>query len=182
MTDEVKKDEFLVKETAEVPKETAVDKSLLLPGLSGNNPPVPVKGSVKDTNLTNQDGQPLENNSLITGEVLSSDVRVIDKSKEVDLTQPVSNADGTELGKTEVDKDHHERLGERDTVVMDRVSGNPVLVQNRFKEGTQEEFQRLLAEADNSLDGAKIGDIGVGHRYFNLMNKARQYGKDHGLI
>lgn len=139
----------------------AKDNSLLLPGLatadkqgekkpfddgSGvrsalegkDNPPVLTTGDIKDNNLTNQDGQSLD--------------------------------------------DHHERLSERDSIVIDKVSGNPVLVQNRFKEDKLEEFKKMLDVAHSSLDGAGIGDIGVAHPYFGLMNKARLFGKNHGLI
>lgn len=150
--------------------------------VSGEYPPVLTHGEPRNTNMTNQDGQPLENNELVTGKVLYSNVKIVDKSKEVDINNPVNVDDGTSLGKTVVDKDHPERMEDRDQVVIDRVSGNPVLVQGRVKENKREKFQKLMDDAHKSLDGAKVGEIGLGHPFHGLMNAARKFGKDHGLI
>lgn len=129
---------------------------LLLPSLksqtpsatASQNPPVLDKGRVQDTNLTNQDGQPLESETTV------------------------------ELK----DNETHERMEERDKIVIDQVSKNPVLVRTRIKEDKLEEYQKLLEMAHKSLDDAQIGDLPVVHPYWGLAERARQFGKANGLI
>jgi hypothetical protein len=151
-----------------------------------NNPPVLDKGRVKDTNLTNQDGQPLENNPLVTGDTGKGSqgmgLKVDDKSKVIDERLPVNTADGTSAGAGLVATDDHERMEERDKIVIDRVSGNPVLVQPRIREDKLEEYKNLLKQAHDSLDGANPGEVAIAHPYWGLSERARQFGKSNGLI
>lgn len=151
----------------------------------GKNPPVAEHGRVQDTNLTNQNGQPLENSKVNTGDTgVGNPALGLKTNKDgiLDERIPTNLASGTTAGDTVVDKDHPERMEDRDRVVIDRVSGNPVLVQGRVKEDKREEFKALMDRAHDSLDGAKVGEIGLGHPFHGLMERARQFGKAHGLI
>ena len=145
---------------------------------SGKNPPVLTHGRVKDTNLVNQDGQPLENNPLVTGNTGFA----VTKDGVVDERIPVNTADGTTGGTTDVNRDQHERMEERDQVVIDRVSGNPVVVRGRIREDDRKVFEEMSNQAHDSLKGSTIQEIGLNHPYWGLMEKARQFGKSKGLI
>src|SRR4051812_20715603 len=166
------------------PTDNAVNQTKDSTGTS--NPPVLDKGRVKDTNLTNQDGQPLENNPLVTGDTGKGSqgmgLKVDDKSKVIDERLPVNTADGTSAGAGRVAVDDHERMEERDKIVIDRVSGNPVLVQPRIRENKLEEYKNLLKQAHDSLDGANPGEVAIAHPYWGLSERARQFGKSNGLI
>lgn len=152
---------------------------------AGNNPPVLDKGRPQDNNMVNQDGQPLENNQLATGDTgkgaPAPRFKVLPDGT-VDERIPVNTADGTTGGVTDVNKDQHERMEERDRVVVDRVSGNPVVVRGRIKEDDRKVFEEMSNEAHDSLKGSTITEIGLGHPYWGLMERARQFGKSKGLI
>lgn len=165
--------------------DTKVDEKTGRDENSGKNPPVLAKGRVKDTNMVNQDGQPLENSTLVTGDTgkgAPSSGFGVHPDGTVDERIPVNTADGTTGGATDVNKDQHERMEERDRVVIDRVSGNPVVVRGRIKEDDRKVFEEMSNQAHDSLKGSTITEIGLGHPYWGLMERARQFGKSKGLI
>lgn len=148
------------------------------------NPPALTKGRVQDNNLTNQDGQPLENNPIVTGDtgVGSPTGFRTNPDGTVDIRIPVNDAAGTSASSGIVDRDHPERMEDRDRVVVDKVSGNPVMVRARVHEDKRKEFEEKMSLAHDSLKGANIGEIGLTHPYWHLMEQARQFGKSYGLI
>lgn len=43
-------------------------------------------------------------------------------------------------------------------------------------------YKELLASAHDSLDGKQISDLGIGHPYWGMMNQARAYKAEKGII
>lgn len=122
----------------------------------GNNPNFVAHGEERNTNETNQDGQPIPAGAS-------------DGSNVAHVENPVVVEEGA--------------LPAGVQVVKDRVSGDNVVVSSPVSsEENLLEFQRLLDEAHKSLGDSKIGDIGTGHNYWSLMEKARRYGKEKGLL
>jgi hypothetical protein len=119
----------------------------------GDNPNYVAHGEPRNNNETNQDGQPL----------------------------PAGATDGSNVAHTETGETTTLPPGTQ--VVKDRVSGHDVVVTSPVVNvENQEEFKRLLDEAHKSLGDSKIGEVGTGHPYWGLMERARQFGKQKGLL
>lgn len=146
-----------------------------------NNPPTPLHGRVQDNNLTNQDGQPLENSPLTTGftgvagDEPNERIRG-DRNETGGFNAPPVASDGaTEPASMPLmeEKFHAEK---------DRVSGNTVIVRNKNNDDKIEEWKAMMKRAEDSLGDRQIGEIGLDHAYWNLQEQARKFGKDNGLI
>lgn len=144
-----------------------------------NNPPVATHGRVQDNDLTNQDGQPLENSPLTTGFTGvagdSTGKQFGNKNPQLTKDREVATADGHP-------SDQSMPLHEKFKAVVDRVSGNTVVVRNKNAEVETKELERLMKIAHDSLGDANVSDISTGHPYWGLQEQARRYGKEHGLL
>lgn len=144
-----------------------VDKDGLAPGLITELPVVTSEISDREVMEAKEVGP---NVGVVETTLDKTDQDGNSNQSSLDLDTDVDGNKDTRV--TTVDTDHN-LAGHEEVVVEQNINQ---------KAKDREEYQKMLEDAHNSLDGRGIGEVGVSHRYWGLMNTARQFAMNKGLV
>lgn len=78
------------------------------------------------------------------------------------------------------DKEEADAAAKKKEAEKLKVSADPEDTRTQ-KEKDTDEFKKMLEDANASLKDQKVGEIGLSHVYWGLMNAARKFANERGL-